>query len=282
MACLNITSLLRHIDELRIILHSKCLDLLAVNETRLHEIIADNEVSIDGYDIVRRDRPLNGRNGGGVCFFVRSNINYNVRKDLVFDQLESLTVEISKPRSKSFIVATWYRPPNSPFELFSDFESFVGKLDAVGKEYYLMGDLNCNILSSSLNNVNTQALLNITDIYNLKQLINEPTRVTPVSSTLIDVIFTSHPDNVSCYGVSHVGISDHSLIYVFRKISLPSAVRGNSTVSYRQFKNFDRNRFRSDILAQPWADLMGMDNPNEMWSKWKALFLGPVQTPNFS
>ena len=94
-----------------------------------------------------------------------------------------------------------------------------------------------------------------------------------MSSTLIDVIFTSHPDNVSCSGVSHVGISDHSLIYVFRKISLPSAVRGNNTVSYRQFKNFNRNRFRSDILAQPWADLMGMDNPNEMWSKWKALFL---------
>ena len=66
-----------------------------------------------------------------------------------------------------------------------------------------MGDLDCNILPSSLNNVNTQALLNITDIYNLKQLlINESTRVTPVSSTLIDVIFTSHTDNVSCSGVS--------------------------------------------------------------------------------
>ena len=57
-----------------------------------------------------------------------------------------------------------------------------------------MGDLNCNILPSSLNNVNTQALLSITDVYNLKQLVNEPTRVTPMSSTLIDVIFTSHPD----------------------------------------------------------------------------------------
>lgn len=52
MACLNITSLPRHIDELRIILHRKYLNLLAVNETRLHEIIANNEVSIDGYDIV--------------------------------------------------------------------------------------------------------------------------------------------------------------------------------------------------------------------------------------
>ena len=129
------------------------------------------------------------------------------------------------------------------------------------------------MLLSSLNNVNTQSLLNITDIYNLKQLINEPTRETPVSTTLIDVIFASHPDNVSCSGVSHVGISYHSLIHVFSNISLPSAVKGSSTVSYRQFKNFDHNRFRSDILAQPWADLMGIDNPNEMWLKWRSLFL---------
>ena len=144
-----------------------------------------------------------------------------------------------------------------------------------------MGDLNCNILSSSLNNVNTQALLSITDVNNLKQLVNKLTRVTTVSSTLIDVIFTSHPDNVSCSGVSHVGISDHSLIYSFRKISLPTAVKGSSTVSYRQFKNFDRNRFCLDILAQPWTDLMGIDNPNEMWLKWKSLFLEvcDVHTP---
>ena len=87
-----------------------------------------------------------------------------------------------------------------------------------------MGDLNCNTLPSSLNNANTQALLNIADIYNIK-LITEPTRVTPMSSTLIYVIFTSHPDNVSCSGVSHVGISNHSLIYVFRKISFQSPSR---------------------------------------------------------
>ena len=132
-----------------------------------------------------------------------------------------------------------------------------------------MGDLNCNMLPSSLNNMNTQALLNITDVYNLKQLVNEPTRLTLVSSTLIDVIFTGYTDNVSYSGVSHFGISDCSLIYAFRKISLPSAVKGPSTVLYRQFKNFDRNWFRSDILAQPWTDLMEIANFNEMWLKWK-------------
>ena len=62
------------------------------------------------------------------------------------------------------------------------------------------------------------------------------------------------------------------MIYVFRKISLPSAAKGPSSISHRQFKNFNRNRFRSDILAQPWVDLMGIDNPIEMWLKWKFLF----------
>ena len=124
-----------------------------------------------------------------------------------------------------------------------------------------------------LYNAYTQALLNITDIYNLKQLITEPTRITPLSSTLIDVILTNLPDNTTCSGVSHIGISDHSLIYVYRKISSPSVIKGTSTITYRQFKNFNRNTFRSDILAQPWDDLKGVHNPNEMWLKWKTLFL---------
>ena len=89
------------------------------------------------------------------------------------------------------------RPPTSPFELFSMFEDFVGKLDADGKEYYTMGDFNCNMLPASFYKANTQALLNVTDIYNLKQLITEPTRITPLSSTLIDVIFTNLLDNTS-------------------------------------------------------------------------------------
>ena len=48
-----------------------------------------------------------------------------------------------------------------------------------------MGDFNCNMLPASFYNANTQSLLNITDIYNLKQLITEPTRITPLSSTLL-------------------------------------------------------------------------------------------------
>ena len=104
MACLNITSLPRHIDELRIILHSKCLDLLAVNETRLHEIIADHEVSIDGYNNVCRDRLLNDRNGGGVCFYVHSNINYNVPRTLYLTNLKALLLKLANQEANLLLL----------------------------------------------------------------------------------------------------------------------------------------------------------------------------------
>ena len=89
------------------------------------------------------------------------------------------------------------------------------------------------MLPASFYNANTQDVLNITDIYNLKQLITEPTRITPLSSTLIDVIFTNLPDNTTCSGVSHIGISDHSLIYVrvYRKISSPYVIKVTSTIT---------------------------------------------------
>ena len=43
-------------------------------------------------------------------------------------------------------------------------------------------------------------------------LINEPTRVTETSASTIDLILSNTPENIVSSGVSHVGISDHSLI----------------------------------------------------------------------
>ena len=49
LASLNVTSLLKHIDELRILLANNMIDVLAINETRLDFTVSDREVHIDGY-----------------------------------------------------------------------------------------------------------------------------------------------------------------------------------------------------------------------------------------
>ena len=67
-------------------------------------------------------------------------------------------------------------------------------------------------------------LSNLSDVYGLHQLINTPTGVKSASSTLTDVIFTNYLDRVVCSSVSHVSLSDHSLVYVFREVSIDPSI----------------------------------------------------------
>ena len=113
-------------------------------------------------------------------------------------------------------------------------------------------------------------LSNLSDVYVLHQLINILTRVTSASSTLIDVAFTKCLDRVVCSVVSHVSLSDHSLVYVFCKVSIyPSSFKGHSTVTYRKFKNFNSARFGFNISQQNWDNY---EDSNDMWEAWKSLF----------
>ena len=106
-----------------------------------------------------------------------NSFNFVIRLDLNMNDLENLCLEIQKPCSKPFLLVTWYRPPCSSAELFSHYETLIGKLDSLDLEYYLMGDLNCNMASAHFDS-NTRLLCEISDIYGLQQLITEPTRIT--------------------------------------------------------------------------------------------------------
>ena len=55
--------------------------------------------------------------------------------------------------------------------------------------------------------------------------------VTDKSSSLIDLIYTNSPERVVCSGVAHVGISDHSLVYVYPKLSL-NLPEGHTPMTY--------------------------------------------------
>ena len=99
-------------------------------------------------------------------------------------------------------------------------EETIERIDAEDSELYLLGDINCNLLSLDFD-THTSDLVNILDIYDLTQLITEPTRITPVSQTLIDLCITNYPEKISTFGVLPLGISDHSLVYIVRKSTYP-------------------------------------------------------------
>ena len=115
IAMLNVASLVKHLDELRLMLLDKKLDVLAISETRLDSTISDGLVRIDGYNVLRADRD---RNRGGVCIYIRCHVNYIPRPDLVPTYLEDVCVEINQANSQSFIISSIYRPPCSTNEAF--------------------------------------------------------------------------------------------------------------------------------------------------------------------
>ena len=270
MALLNIVSLPKHVDELRISKLFMYFDLFALNETRLDSSISDGLVNISGYDIIRKDR---SRRGGGVCVYLRSSINYKTRNDLVPDDLEAVCLEICKPNSRNFIVASVYRPPDNSSEFFYAFEKMIGLIDDENKELHILGDLNCDMLKSVSDQL-TKTLKTIYEAYQLSQLITEGTRITNRSCTLIDHYVTSMPEKINLSGVIHTGIGDHSLIYGIRKINPTISSRKKAKkIEVRNMKRFNQHHFNEDLLAQPWEQNVLQSNTDSMWTLWKELFL---------
>lgn len=171
IASLNVNSLLKHIDEIRHVLRSTPFDIFAINESKIDESIPDNEISIPGYNLIRKDR---NRAGGGVVLYIRDNIPFSDREDLVPSSLEMVCAEINRPHSKSFLVCTWYRPPNSDMDLFNECEIFFQRCDADSRELILVGDLNCDVSKVSLD-PHTRQLIFLCSLYQIDQLIDKPT-----------------------------------------------------------------------------------------------------------
>ena len=200
MAFLNIVILPKNIDEIRHSMTNKHIDLIAFNETRLDSSINDNTVHINNYDLIRKDR---SRNAGGVCiFFLRNSINYKIRHDLIPPELECVCIEIIKPHSRPFLVSTVYGPPSAPPEFFDNLEKLVKAIDDENKEMYILGDLNCDMLRKD-NEINTTTMTvkSLYEQYQLYQLIDQATRITMTTSSLIDLIVTSTPEKILDSGV---------------------------------------------------------------------------------
>ena len=83
-------SLRKHKVEAAELMHDHELDILGLNETRLSKDIGDREVSVEGYDIYRRDRDTSG---GGVAIYVKDTLSHHKREDIRDPNLDIIGIE---------------------------------------------------------------------------------------------------------------------------------------------------------------------------------------------
>ena len=99
---------------------------------------------------------------------------------------------------------------------FDDILDIVG---IRGQEIIVLGDFNCTFNDKKDYNSECKHLKSIFKMHNLTQFIKTPTRVTNESSTLLDLLASNNPQNISRSGVVTSGLSDHDMIYCVRKLN---------------------------------------------------------------
>ena len=225
--CLNVNSLMKYLDEIRILVDEKKPHILCLNETKIDGSIADDDIEIEDYALNHKDRSCSG---GGVAIYFHKSIRFKERVDLRTIELETITIELNVPFVKPIILTTIYRP-EGPVEVFNKIESLVSKIISEKKEFILLGDLNCDLLSETISK--TKHLVHIYNTYGLMQVIKEATRTTTETNTLIDHIVTNKKDNIADSGIIPCGISDHDLVYIIRHAKIPKIKKDPKIVTVR-------------------------------------------------
>ena len=278
---MNILSLRKNKLELAKLVKDHQLDLICLNETRLSKDICDNDFSIEGYDLYRRDKDTSC---GGVAIYIRSTLSHHKRDDIKDPNLEIIGLEITPKHAKSYIVLCWYRPPTdcADTSTFLSLTKLIRELDSEGKEIILIGNTNCDLKKSK--DCNTRKLKLVYSEFQFEQLITDYTRVatsvcsdgkTNTTRTLIDHLSTNRPNYISSSGVIKISMSDHYMIYGVRKLSGRCPVeRKQIKTEFRCLRNYDREAFLSDLRSINWemATPTTFDDPNLLANNFHDLF----------
>ena len=145
---------------------------------------------------------------------------------------------------RPFLVVAWYPPPTEHVEAFTKLEKNLNFFDRENKEILILGDTNCDFLKETSQEMdfnlagNSLHMSNIYDLFGFRQMINEPTRETLDTSTLIDHVATNTPANIVDSGVLKISLSDHYLVFCIRKFR-GFIQRQPKLIRSRRMKNFD-------------------------------------------
>ena len=201
--------------------------------------------------------------------YIRCNLTY-IRRDvstcMETDDIECIWVEV-KHKQRQIYTCLLYRPPSTPAAFVDKLNYLLEKASSDFKEMLIFCDFNCDIL-----NVNTSFnLLSCLNLYQLSQLIQDPTRVTHTTKSAIDLFFNSQPELITESGVLPIVISDHYLIYGIHEWTTPKQKGGY--INFRSFENINYDAFADDFSSAPWHQVSDCKNVDDAWTLWLSTFM---------
>ena len=108
-------------------------------------------------------------------------------------------------------------------------------------------------------------------IFNLKQIINDPTRITENTASVVDHILCSH-EKIFQSSVVPVGVSDHFLTFCTRR-NVKGQFSHHNYVTIRSVKNYNVEKFIVSLVQADWSIVFTAVTVNEAWENFKITFL---------
>ena len=207
------------------------LDILLTSETKPDDSFPSTQFLLDG--LSKPYRLGRCSNSGRILFYISDDIPS--RLILNSNKTESIFVVINF-RKKNWLICASFNTHKSNI---SNHSHHLGKRQDNYDNILLLGDFDSEFSEHCLND--------FCDIYNLKNLVKEPTCYKNSDNlSCIDLFLTNRPRNFQCTATIETSISDfHKLVVTvlktFYKRERPKIIH------YRNYQNFENNNFRQDL-----------------------------------
>ena len=153
-------------------------DIISITETWLGDNTSTDDIMFEHFcKPFRRDRVID--NHGGIIVYVKNNLYAIRRPDIELPNVECIWLEIHS-NNKKILFGTFHRPPNSTSLTLTNIETSIGlAIDANIPDVVITGDFNLDINKQAT----SQKVSNLSQQYNLTQLITDPTHFTEHSNS---------------------------------------------------------------------------------------------------
>jgi len=260
----NIASLDKHIDDLKLILSllKTNFSIVGISEHKiLKDSLPSNNIKIPGYkDFIFEPTETNC---GGAGFYIKDNLDHIIRMDLQINSpahYESIFIEIKFPDKKNLVVGCLYRHPSSNISVqeFTNehLDPVLQKISMENKQCVLMGDFNINLLKIDTNS-SSNSFYNTLSSHFFSPYILQPTRLQ--SKTLIDNIFFNSLEYQSNSGNLLIEISDHLIQFLILNGFTKEKNISEHNIKKRDLRNFNEREFEETIVKMNWEDICNIE-----------------------
>lgn len=191
------------------------IDFMSFNETWLTSSISNASLYFPNYHFFRLDRSAS--HGGGILILVKSCYHASIVNTIMDEIIELLHIVVTIHHMRPIHIISVYRPPRCSTTAFiTRLVHFLQSCYVDSQSFIILGDMNIDMSKSS---AHTKQLIAQFLALGLRRVAStEPTRVTPNSSTLIDVAFANCLDMIRDYQVCDSAYSDHrQLLFRYKK-----------------------------------------------------------------